>query len=128
LAFDKAGNLYVANFVSSTIEKFTPGGVGTVFASTGLNHPVGLAFDSGGNLYAVNSFDNTIYRFTPDGVGTLFASTGLNRPTYIAIIPEPGTGMLVVLGGMVLIAVEISHRKVRSTAPAWRVRSSIVAL
>ena len=34
LAFDKAGNLYAANFANNTIEKFTPDGIGSVFANT----------------------------------------------------------------------------------------------
>jgi DNA-binding beta-propeller fold protein YncE len=45
------GDLFVANAIDNTIEKFTPGGVASVFASTGLHNPIGLAFDSAGNLY-----------------------------------------------------------------------------
>src|SRR4051794_19305680 len=45
MAFDGAGNLYVANSVGNTIQKITPAGVGSVFASTGLSTPFGLAFD-----------------------------------------------------------------------------------
>ncbi len=41
------GNLYAANAINSTIEEFTPGGVGSVFASTGLSNPVFLAFEPG---------------------------------------------------------------------------------
>ena len=36
--------LYVANIGNNTIEKFTTGGVGSVFASRGLNLPEFLAF------------------------------------------------------------------------------------
>lgn len=83
LAFDSAGNLYVANW-GNTIEKFTPGGVRSVFASTGLSLPSGLAFDSAGNLYAANRGNNTIEKFTPGGVGSVFASTELNSPDGLA--------------------------------------------
>jgi len=76
-------NLYVGNASDDTIEQFTPGGVGSVFANTGLNATKGLAFDSAGNLYAANG-DNTIEKFTPGGVGSVFASTGLNHPTGLA--------------------------------------------
>ena len=55
----------MANYGANTIEKFTPGGVGSVFATTGLNGPIGLAFDSAGNLYAANASNNTIEKFTP---------------------------------------------------------------
>jgi hypothetical protein len=44
LAFDSAGNLYAANGNNNTIEEFTPGGVGSVFANTGLSQPTFLAF------------------------------------------------------------------------------------
>ncbi|MBA3833685.1 MAG: hypothetical protein H0X34_17690, partial [Chthoniobacterales bacterium] len=46
LAFDRAGNLYAANFAGSTVEKFTPAGAGTVFAN--VIRPSGLAFDASG--------------------------------------------------------------------------------
>jgi DNA-binding beta-propeller fold protein YncE len=44
LAFDAAGNLYVAN----TISKVTPAGVVSTFVSSGLDAPEGLALDSAG--------------------------------------------------------------------------------
>jgi hypothetical protein len=72
LAFDAQGNLF-ANINGNTIEKYTPQGVGSVFATAGMGY-AGLAFDSLGNLYTANS--GTIEKFTPDGVGTLFASGG----------------------------------------------------
>ena len=69
-----------------TIEKFTPGGVGSVFASLGtpVTTLAGLAFDAAGNLYACTLNNNTIERFTPGGVGSVFASTGLNEPYGLA--------------------------------------------
>jgi hypothetical protein len=42
LAFDSSGNLFVAIFGSNMIEKFTPGGTGSVF-ETGTSSPVFLA-------------------------------------------------------------------------------------
>ena len=86
----------------NTIEKFTPGGVGSVFASTGVNGPVGLAFDAAGNLYVANNIGNTIEKFTPGGVGSVFASMGVNHPYGLAfdlagnlyVANNPGTGPL----------------------------------
>ena len=46
LAFDSAGNLYVANSLNGTIEKFAPNGTGSVFAS-GLNSPSSIAIFPG---------------------------------------------------------------------------------
>jgi sugar lactone lactonase YvrE len=49
LAFDGADNLYVANYGSNMIEKFTPDGVGSIFANTGLDRPTYIAFGDVGN-------------------------------------------------------------------------------
>src|SRR6516225_1842031 len=47
LALDVDGNLYVANFSSSTVHKFSPSGENLgVFASAGLLQPETLVFDS----------------------------------------------------------------------------------
>ena len=79
-----AATIYVSNAGNNTIEQFTEAGVGSVFASTGLNNPQGLAFDSAGNLYVANAGNNTIMKFTPGGVGSVFASTGLDAPQGLA--------------------------------------------
>jgi len=77
LAFDSSGNLYVANAINSTIEKFDSSGNGTVFANSnsGVNDPWGLAFDSSGNLYVANQGISTIEKFDSSGNGTVFANS-----------------------------------------------------
>jgi DNA-binding beta-propeller fold protein YncE len=88
LAFDSAGNLFVANAGTNSILKFTPEGVRTTFASD-LADPAGLAFDSTGNLFVAAgrsdgfSRPGEIYKFTPGGVRTTFAS-GLYSPIALA--------------------------------------------
>jgi hypothetical protein len=54
LAFDSAGNLYVANSGNGTIEKFTPDGTGSIFAS-GLNSPTSIAIFPGLNLWSATA-------------------------------------------------------------------------
>jgi len=83
LAFDAAGNLFVANSSNNTIERFARNGMGTTFAGTGLNRPTGLAFDASGNLFVANDGDNTIEKFTPNGVGTVFASSVFSGPFFV---------------------------------------------
>lgn len=77
LAIDSTGNIYVSNFKSSTIEKFSPTGVDLgVFASAGLHGPHGMIFDSAGNLYVANNVTQTIEKFSSTGVDLgVFART-----------------------------------------------------
>ena len=108
-------NLYVANFGNNTIEKFTPGGSGSVFASSGLSNPVGLAFDSAGILYAANFGNNTIREFSSSGTDLgIFAdsSDGLNEPVFLAFdpVPEPGTALF----GMACVGVAALRRRRRA--------------
>jgi len=84
LAFDSAGNLFVADSVDITIYKFTPDGTRTIFVDPSAfgpdDGPVGLAFDEFGNLFVSTERDfvtfggeGLILKFTPDGTGTTFA-------------------------------------------------------
>jgi sugar lactone lactonase YvrE len=71
LAFDSAGNLFVAD--GNSIYEFTPGGVRSTFAA-GLSYPYGLAFNSAGDLFQTGQGGSTIYEYAPDGTRTTFAS------------------------------------------------------
>jgi sugar lactone lactonase YvrE len=83
MAFDSAGNLYVAQVGTGTVGfgsiiKISPGGTTTTVAS-GLNMPRALAFDNAGNLYVDSFSDGTICKITPAGVLSTFYS-GLTNP------------------------------------------------
>jgi sugar lactone lactonase YvrE len=90
LAFDSAGNLFVANIhtvvqdrtFSGAIYKFTAAGARTTFAS-GLSDPQALAFDNVGNLFVAEAGGGVIYKFTPSGVRSAFAS-GFSFPGSLA--------------------------------------------
>jgi sugar lactone lactonase YvrE len=90
LAIDRTGNIYVSNFNSSTIEKFSPTGVDLgVFASAGVHSPHGMIFDSAGNLYVANNASQTIEKFSSTGVDLgVFARTQ-RGPHFLAIF-KPG--------------------------------------
>jgi hypothetical protein len=79
VAFDSAGNLFVAT--EGNINKITPGGARSTFASGLVNYPLGLTFDSSGNLFAAD--EGNIYKFTPGGARSTFAS-GLSYPYALA--------------------------------------------
>ena len=75
LAFDLAGNLWVANNANNTVVEFTPAQLGAsgsptpaaILSATGgsLDEPSGLAFGPSGNLWVANNGNNTVVEFTP---------------------------------------------------------------
>jgi sugar lactone lactonase YvrE len=87
-AFDRSGNLFVANTTfdgistfQASIVKITPDRVQSTFATLSGNLiGEGLAFDRAGNLYVIALDANdpnsasTIYKFTPDGVQSTFGT------------------------------------------------------
>jgi DNA-binding beta-propeller fold protein YncE len=85
LAFDRFGNLYVANFESNTIDRISKGGNRTQFNNgTDLNGPIGLTFDAAGCLYAANYKNGTIARIAPTGSTTIIA-LGFNKPYSLCL-------------------------------------------
>ena len=55
-AFDRDGNLYFVNWLSSAIVRLTPGGIASEFFITG-GIPAGLAFHRDGSLYVADEGD-----------------------------------------------------------------------
>ena len=82
LAVDGSGNVFVADYGSSTIRKITSAGAISTVAGTGtwgyagdggaaskatLANPVGVALDNAGNLFIADSGSNTIRKIGTDG-------------------------------------------------------------
>lgn len=91
VATDSAGNVYVADTLSYTIRKITPGGEVTTLAGTAgafggtdatgaaarFNFPSGIATDSAGNVYVGDTNNRTVRKITPAGEVSTLAGTAL---------------------------------------------------
>jgi len=114
LAFDRRGNLYVADTGNHAIRKITPSGVVTTLAGNGkpgdadgvgavarFNGPVGLAVDKAGNVFVADTYNDRIRRIAPDGTVTTVAGNGkpgdadgaaqtaaFDTPSGIAVAPD----------------------------------------
>lgn len=89
LAFDAAGDLYVADTGNNMIREITPGGVVSTVAgqptagyqdgvgtSARFQYPRGVATDAAGNLYVADTVNQRIREIAPGGVVTTLAGNG----------------------------------------------------
>jgi sugar lactone lactonase YvrE/tetratricopeptide (TPR) repeat protein len=93
LAFDSAGNLFVADHPAETIFKFSPDGTRSIFATgVHMSGGYGLAFDAADNLFVPSPsgkyhVGGTILKFSRDGSRSTFA-TDVGLPYSLAIDPS----------------------------------------
>ena len=86
VAFDAAGNLYVADRLNHAIRKISTGGTVTTFAGSGsagslpgtgtaasFNQPNNLCVDASGNVFVADQSNSTIRKITPAGDVSTFA-------------------------------------------------------
>jgi sugar lactone lactonase YvrE len=104
IAVDRAGNIWVTNFNTSSITEYNAGATGNVApintvqgSSTFLAGPIGIAFDSAGDVFVVNSqLDSSglfeLLEFGPNPTGNQGpirriggSATLLNNPQYVAV-------------------------------------------
>ncbi len=113
LAFDNAGNLYIADNGNNRIRRITPAGVIANFVA--INGPAYLTFDGNGNLYASQPLEHTVSRIAADGTTTIFAGNGLsgflgdNGAASSARLNGP-TGIRFDPRGNMILADSLNHR------------------
>jgi uncharacterized protein (TIGR03437 family) len=130
LAFDSAGNLYIADSLNNRVRKVDTSGIITTFAGNGntsvpgfwgdsgsatdaaIKLPVGLAVDSAGTVYIAASADNTIRKVTTDGVINIFAGAGYkgyygdyHKDSISGTVTSVGTATIAGLNGPQDVAV-----------------------
>jgi DNA-binding beta-propeller fold protein YncE len=117
LAFDQAGNLYVANQHGNTVLRFAADGTSLgAFASTGLRDPFALAFDALGDLYISNQTGGTIRRYSASGEDRgdfAVVSTSFANPVGLAFfpVPEPIPLSILLLGAGVIRLISRRHQQ-----------------
>ena len=118
LGLDGAGDLWVSNYISSTLMEFTPaqlasGGTPTAvvtISSSGpsLDGPIGTAFDRSGDLWLANFSNATISMFTPSQLAVSgsptatvsLSGTDINEPEFLAF--DAAGDLWVASGGSLL--------------------------
>jgi gluconolactonase len=80
-AFDRDGNLFFVNWLSSSIVKLTPNGQASEFFNTG-GIPAGLAFHPDGSLYVADEGENIhgVMRITPDRNASILVNEYQGNP------------------------------------------------
>jgi streptogramin lyase len=96
MAFDSAGNLYIAEYATGFLYKFGKSG-GTASASSQINSTAipgsiaGLAFSKDGSLYLARQGAGDVVQVDPtNGAILRTVATGLNLPTAVATDPLSG--------------------------------------
>ena len=135
VAFDGAGNVYIADHKNHRIRRVDAAGIITTFAGNGvgtysgdgglateasLRYPIDLAMDDTGNLYIADYNNERIRRVSPDGIITTYAGTGVagylgdGGPATDARLYRPH-GVDLDTAGSLYIADQFNHRIRRVT-------------
>jgi hypothetical protein len=138
VAFDGAGNLYVADNGNHTIRRITPAGVVTTVAGTAgsagsldgtggaarFRFPAGIATDRTGNVYVADTGNSTIRKVTPLGVVTTIAGTagtdGSQDGTGSAASFHNPSGLATDTAGNIYVA-DTGNSTIRKVTPAGAV-------
>lgn len=108
IAFDRSGNLYIAETASHRVRKVSAKGVITTIAGTGivgysgdggpaiaaqLSHPSGVAVDSSGDIFIADSLNGVVRKV--DTTGTISSLHPSGIPFFGPYIFETGAGIAI---------------------------------
>ncbi|MGV3556946.1 NHL domain-containing protein [Larkinella arboricola] len=136
LAFDRQGNLFIADMDNVRIRKVTPDGIITTVAGNGtygfsgdggpalqasMDRPTHIVVDSLGNLFFSDMYNHRVRKVTPDGMITTVAGNG--QPGFngdwqaatSASLNYPGA-LVIDAQGNLLIA-DASNYRIRQVSP-----------
>jgi hypothetical protein len=112
VAFDAAGDVFIADSYNGRAVEVTPGGTQTTVA-TGLNNPLSLAVDGVGDVFIADSVNNRVVEVLPGGNQTTVTVTGLNLPKSVAV---DGTGDVFIADSSQVV--EVTPSGIQTTVPA----------
>ncbi|MDF1503181.1 SMP-30/gluconolactonase/LRE family protein [Roseisolibacter sp. H3M3-2] len=98
LAFDAAGDLYVAdfgNFDGTVVHRVARDGTARVFAR-GFSAPIGLVFDPAGTLYVASFGSGEVHAVAPDGAARVHARVPNAPRAMLQYLARDGAGNLYV--------------------------------
>jgi sugar lactone lactonase YvrE len=123
LAFDRQGDLLVADSDNHAVRRVTPAGVVSTVAGglgTALDTPEGLAVDAAGTIYVADSGANRIFKVSATGAITAWAGSGdselTNGPAASAAFDEPRSLVFDRAGN--LYVADTKNHAIRKITPA----------
>jgi hypothetical protein len=140
IAFDPAGNLYIADWENSVVRKVDPSGTITTFAGGGstygdggpatsaqLASPLGVAADGNGDVFIADGALNVIRKVDPSGIITTVVGSpiacfgcagfaGDGGPATSALLNLP-SGIAVNSSGDLLYIADLANNRIRAVFP-----------
>jgi sugar lactone lactonase YvrE len=149
VAFDRTGNMYIAESQGHVVRKVDLGGIITTIAGNGkaastgdsgpaisasLNAPAALVFDAAGNLYVGERDGNRVRRIDANGIITTVAGTGVHSFSgdgglaARATLASPNGGLAIDAAGNLYISDTDNNRIRVVSASALTIQTSASSL